>query len=237
MKASKQDPPVASSAKKESSSSMLRYLLFFFISIALGFGIGFYLGAFPKKNSTLQLIFSDEKQVPLKLLLDFEKSTGISFQAKVIHSYFLFQTEVQKADLIFVPFFWFENALPLMMESPDLKEFYGELFPDFTSLRLSTEQFLPLYWKIEEHNPDQKDLWIWGFAIGNAKSENAEEAKKLITYLTENPERLKSWTEQIKLSSTMEKSDSIPDFPENFKASSFRKHSLPQLKLKHQIEE
>lgn len=230
MKHSKKDSQ--NTAPSSQQSSVLKYFLFLFIILALGFSLGFYLGAYPKKTATLQIVFSNEKHVPMNLLLDFEKSTGISFQAKVIPSYFLFQTEIQKSDLIFVPFFWFENALPLMMESPDLKEFYGELFPDFTSLRLSTEQFLPLYWQV-----DKKSLWIWGFAIGNSKSENIEEAKKLITYLTENPERLKKWTEQIGLASTMEKSDSTPGFPENLKASSFRQYPLPELKLKHQIEE
>lgn len=234
MKHSKQDSNPVLNPK----GSALKYFLFFFISIALGFGLGFYLGAYPQKKSSLTLIFSEEKHVPLQLLLDFEKTTGISFQAKVIPSYFLFQTEVQKADLIFVPFFWFENALPLMMDSPDLKEFYPNLFPDFTTLRLSTQQFLPLYWKVESRQSiGQKDLWLWGFSIGNSKSEHLQETKKLISYLTENPERIKQWTEQLQLASTLEKSDDIPGFPENLKASSFRKHPLPQLKLKHQIEE
>lgn len=238
MKHSKKKSNQVPNPRPSFSGSALKYFIFFFISVVLGFGLGFYLGAYPQKDSTLTLIFSDEKHIPLQLLLDFEKSTGISFQAKVIPSYFLFQTEVQKADLIFVPFFWFENALPLMMDSPDLKEFYSELFADFTTLRLSSgSQFLPLFWKVEKSKSDQKDLWLWGFSIGNSKSEHIPETKRLISYLMQNPERIKLWAQQLQLASTLRESDSIPEFPENLKASSFRQHPLPQLKLKHQIEE
>lgn len=207
--------------------------------------MGFLLGAYPERWSkmwgqkphSLSLVFSDEKLVPMQLLLNFEKSTGTNFQVKVIPSYFLFQTEVQKTDLIFVPFNWYENSLPLMFDSPTMTDFTDFLFTDFISLRIASAQFLPVFWRVEKNKlQNSSDLMLWGFSVGKKKSESNPAAFELIQFLLKDPARMESWIQQTKLASTLKASDQYKNISENLKASQLREYPLSELSIKHQLD-
>ena len=214
--------------------------------MAFGFVVGFFAGAYPEKilqfsgqkPKHLYLIFSDEKQVPMSLLLDFEKSTGVSFTAKVINSYFVFQSEAQKADLIFVPFSWFENALPTMIESPAMEDFTSLLSADFISLSLSSNHFLPVFWKVGKKSTSTtpSELLLWGFAIGKKKADTDQNSYALISYLIQDPARMRTWMNQVGLASSLKMSDSLNGIDENLKAKKLRDHPLSQLSIQRLID-
>lgn len=223
--------------------SKAKYFIFLFLTVSLGFAVGFFSGAYPqkisealgKKKAPLSLVFSDEKLVPMQALLDFEKSTGTSFQVKVIPSYFLFQAEIASSDLIFIPFSWYENSLPLMIDSPSLIDFTELLFSDFASLRLASGQFFPIFWQVEK-NKGHNDLLLWGFSVGKKKTEVNQTALELISFLTKDASRMQTWVQQTGLNSTLNSSNSFAKIPDSQKAQQLRNHPLSELNLKHQLD-
>jgi hypothetical protein len=209
--------------------SKLKYFSFFLGTLVFGFAAGFFFGAYPeelaqisgRQSHVLTLIFSSEQYVPQKLLQDFEKSTGISYEVKIINSYFSFQSEAQKADLLFIPFSWFENALPTLIESSSLGKFSHLVSSDFLSMRLSKDLFLPIFWKVEKN-----ELLLWGFANGKKESDTKESVYQLISYLLERPERSRLWTEQADVDSCLKDIRS---------KHTLRDYPLPQLSIQHQL--
>ena len=217
-----------------------KYFVLFTLTVLFGFLAGYLKGAYPEKlmqlsgqkPQHLNLIFSNEQQVPLDLLLDFEKNTGITFTAKVISSYFVFQTEAHNADLIFIPFAWFENALPTLIDSPSLERYSNLLSADFLSLKLSSNQFLPLFWQIN----NEGELLMWGFAIGKTQNTYSENSFKLISYLAEDSSRMQAWLKKMNMSSSLKMSDSLPTLDDNLKAKKLRDYPLSKISIKRQID-
>lgn len=224
----------------------LKYGLFFLITIGLCFGIGFLIGAFPdqvkklqgQNSDPLKILFSDEKMIPRELMLEFEKSSGVRVKIQVAEGFYLFQSEVNKNDLLFAPLSWFGSLKEQTQPHPLFEIYLPKLFPDFFSPRLASTSFLPLFWFIDkipiqtDHDKIHAELSLWGFFTGNEKKNFHPQLEILMAYLLENPERFARWAEQVHKPTTFP----IEKIAESLRPQQIREYQLSKLKILDRLE-
>jgi hypothetical protein len=216
-----------------------RRTFLFLLTVGLCFAIGYGIGAFPdrwqklrgKPSETLVVLSSSHQTLPDQFLLDFEKATGQSVEIKVIESYHLFRTEAGSADLLFAPLAWLGNFPEILMRLPDQANYEMLLSSDFQSLPLELKKFLPVLWKTESKE-GQTHLMIWGFS----KPQNSQhDVRDLLNFLLTSDRRARDWAKISGLNSTLQKSNTISDFPENQKAQKIRDVALPNLVIDQKL--
>ncbi|PIS11802.1 MAG: hypothetical protein COT73_01815 [Bdellovibrio sp. CG10_big_fil_rev_8_21_14_0_10_47_8] len=206
-----------------------KYIVLFFLTLSLGFGIGYSRGAFPKlwekvfgpANPTITILTSEKALIPDSLLSQFEDSFGLLTDAKSVENFHLFQAEAQTSDLLIAPTQWLseikELSQPLTL-SPNL------LSADFRTEKLSSSHFFPLFWKVDTKS-QKETLTIWGIT----SFRQGKDTSKLLEFLLKNPDHLKKWIEHTGLASTLEISNSIEGLAENLRAIHIRDYSLQRL--------
>lgn len=216
---------------KHSKKASKKYLFFFVLTIAICYGLGLAKGIFPnewryifgKPTSSIQLLTSKSQLVPLSALIEFEKTTGIRIDYKIIESFHLFQTEVQKSDLLLAPLSWVSENSGDLPHAEELAELLDE---DFRSLKLKPEKFLPLFWSV---TPNQ-ELQLWGFYTSK-DTELHPETWHLISYLLQDADRLAGWVLRVGSPSTLQSMNARNDLSTELKPIHLRSFQLSKLKL------
>ncbi|MEZ0393123.1 MAG: hypothetical protein ACAH59_12955 [Pseudobdellovibrionaceae bacterium] len=221
---------------------MRKMWILLILTLALCFGIGFGIGAYPQflrslrgeKPDYLVLLTSDTKLIPLKLLLAYEKATGHTVQLKEISTYHLFRTEAASADLLFAPLPWLNQFQTILEPLPHLNELQSLLSTDFISLKLELNFFLPVLWKTAIID-ERSHLLIWGFATSN---EDQKEVLDFLNFILTSPNQLRDWSAALpEMSFTLDLTNQIESIPESQRADQFRNVSLPGLIIDQRVKE
>jgi hypothetical protein len=221
--------------------SLSKLIIYSILTLATAFGIGYFKGhkpdvwrnLFRSSDGHIVILMGGEESLPLEVIQKFERNTGSNVEIKFAGQPNLFSQEVSSSDLLFAPLSWLDAIQDKLEKFPDFNKFESQISTDFHSLKLMPGLVLPMLWRVSPNPeaPEELHLQIWAFATTKKSTDLPKGTLLLIRKLSEIPENILAWIQNIEFASTLEITNNLKDFPADKKAQKIRDVNLTNLKI------